>query len=194
MNLSDSNASLIPSTGKILVVDDEPSVLAIASAILSTIGSPPLKARNGEDAVEQVKHEMGSNGRVSVVIMDLTMPGGISGFETMEALRQLDPNIRVVACSGFFQEGASELCQSIGFNAILAKPYTPESLLAVIRRVQHEGPNKRAGQASLGSRSASPANTSEPTDWQMPSWETDESQEAKASTWESLQASMSAVE
>jgi len=192
MNLSHaSSSSLTSHSGKVLVVDDEPSVLAIASAILSTIGSAPLKARNGEDAVEQVKQELDANSRVSVVIMDLTMPGGMSGFETMESLRQLDPNIRVVACSGFFQEGASELCQSIGFNAILAKPYTPESLLSVIRRVQHESPTKRASQES---RPADEKNASERSNWQTSSWESEDTHDSKAATWESLQASVSAVE
>ncbi len=125
-------------SGSILVVDDEPSVLAIAAAILNTVDLAPLKARNGEEAIEVVKREQEQGRRVGTVILDLTMPGGLSGFETLEALRQMDPTIKVIACSGFFQEGALELCQSIGFTHILAKPYTPESLLSSIRRVQHE--------------------------------------------------------
>jgi len=134
----DFNAASSP--GAILVVDDEPSVLAIAAAILNTVDIRPLKARNGEEAIEALKREQEQGRRVSTAILDLTMPGGLSGFETLEALRQIDPNIKIIACSGFFQEGALDLCQSIGFNNILAKPYTPDSLLGIIRRVQHEGP------------------------------------------------------
>jgi CheY-like chemotaxis protein len=127
-------------TGTILVVDDEPAVLAIAAAILNTIDVTPLKARNGEDALATVKAHYASGQKISLVVQDLTMPGGMSGFETMENLRIIDPNIHVIACSGFFQDGALELCQSIGFSNILAKPYTPDSLLGLIRRTLHEGP------------------------------------------------------
>lgn len=128
------------SPGTLLVVDDEPSVLAIAAAILNTADISPFKARNGEEAIEVLRREHDQGRRINIVILDLTMPGGLSGFETLEALRKIDPTIKVIACSGFFQEGALELCQSIGFTNILAKPYTPDSLLGLIRRVQHEAP------------------------------------------------------
>lgn len=124
--------------GSVLVVDDEPSILAISSAILNTVAMTPLKAANGEEAIDLVKDEYANGGSISVAIVDLTMPGGLSGFETMEALKKIDPAIRVIACSGFFQEGALELCQSIGFANILAKPYTPDSFISMIRRTQTE--------------------------------------------------------
>jgi CheY-like chemotaxis protein len=132
-----------PLEGTLLVVDDEPSVLAIAAAILNTIGVTPLKARNGEEAVAAMQSEVSAGRNVALVVQDLTMPGGMSGFETMEALRDIDPDIRVIACSGFFQDGALELCRSIGFTNILAKPYTPDSLLGIIRRTLHETPPPR---------------------------------------------------
>lgn len=144
-------------TGTILVVDDEPAVLAIAAAILNTIDVTPLKARNGEDALATVKAHYASGQKISLVVQDLTMPGGMSGFETMENLRRIDPNIHVIACSGFFQEGALELCQSIGFSNILAKPYTPDSLLGLIRRTLHEGPPQAV---QLQSRTAEPVTES----------------------------------
>lgn len=127
-------------SGRILVVDDEPSVLAIAAAILNTIEVTPLKARTGEEAIATVQAYYDSGQKISLVVQDLTMPGGMSGFETMEALRNIDSSIRVIACSGFFEESALELCQSIGFSNILAKPYTPESLLSLIRRTLLEAP------------------------------------------------------
>lgn len=127
-------------SGQILIVDDEPSVLAIASAILNTIEVTPLKARNGEDALATVQSHYASGQRIALVVLDLTMPGGMSGFETMSALREIDPEIRVIACSGFFQDDALDLCRSIGFSNILAKPYTPDSLLGIIRRTLNEAP------------------------------------------------------
>lgn len=126
------------SLGSILIVDDEPSILAIASAILNTISLVPLKAANGEEAIEVMKSECQKGRNITLAIVDLTMPGGLSGFETMEALKQIDPAIKVIACSGFFQEGALELCQSIGFTNILAKPYTPDGFISMIRKTNSE--------------------------------------------------------
>lgn len=130
-------------SGHILIVDDEPSVLAIASAILNTIEVTPLKARNGEEALATVQSHYASGQQIALVVLDLTMPGGMSGFETMAALREIDPEIRVIACSGFFQDDALDLCRSIGFSNILAKPYTPDSLLGLIRRTLNEAPPPR---------------------------------------------------
>jgi CheY-like chemotaxis protein len=124
--------------GSVLVVDDEPSILAISSAILNTVAMTPLKAANGEEAIDLVKAKYANGGSISVAIVDLTMPGGLSGFETMEALKKIDPAIKAIACSGFFQDGALELCKSIGFSNILAKPYTPDSFISMIRRTQTE--------------------------------------------------------
>jgi CheY-like chemotaxis protein len=135
-------------SGHILVVDDEPSILAIAAAILNTIEVTPLKAHSGEVALTTAQAHYASGLKISLVIQDLTMPGGMSGFETMEALHDIDPNIHVIACSGFFQPGALELCQSIGFSNILTKPYTPESLLGLIRRTLLEASPKRSSKSA----------------------------------------------
>jgi CheY-like chemotaxis protein len=135
--LSFENASS-SQLGTILVVDDEPSILAIASAILNTVSSTPLKASNGEEAIEVMEAEYLAGRTITTAIVDLTMPGGLSGFETMEGLKKIDSNIKVIACSGYFQEGALELCQSIGFANILAKPYTPDSFISMIRRTKGE--------------------------------------------------------
>lgn len=142
-----------PLEGTLLVVDDEPSVLAIAAAILNTIGVTPIKARTGEEAVAAVQSEVSQGRKIALVVQDLTMPGGMSGFETMEALRDIDPDIRVIACSGFFQDGALELCRSIGFTNILAKPYTPDSLLGIIRRTLHESPPPRVPKPVMAAES-----------------------------------------
>ena len=52
----------------------------------------------------------------------------------MESLQKLDPDISVIACSGYFQEDARDLCQAIGFTDVLQKPYTLENLVATVRR------------------------------------------------------------
>lgn len=179
-----------PISGHILIVDDEPSVLAIAAAILNTIEVTPLKARNGEDALVTVQSHYASGQKVALVVLDLTMPGGMSGFETMTALRDIDPDIRVIACSGFFQDDALDLCRSIGFSNILAKPYTPDSLLGLIRRTLNEAPPPRtpaaprtpetsfeSSSAFTPSASTTPVNTVNPFNFSSPQNDLDDEEE-----------------
>lgn len=120
--------------GRILVVDDEPQMLAVAKAILNAHGMEVEVTDSGETALQMVGSHLHTDQRFSVVILDLTMPGGMSGFEVMEALQKIDPDISVIACSGYFQEDARDLCQAIGFTDVLQKPYTLENLVATVRR------------------------------------------------------------
>jgi CheY-like chemotaxis protein len=70
----------------------------------------------------------------SATLLDLTMPGGPSGFETLEVLRSIAPQMPVIACSGYFQDDARELCQAIGFYDIISKPYNFDVLGGCVRR------------------------------------------------------------
>ena len=120
--------------GRILVVDDEPQMLAVAKAILNANGLEAEVCDSGEKALQVFGESLQTGHRFSCVVLDLTMPGGLSGFEVMEQLQKLDPDLSVIACSGYFQEDARDLCQAIGFSDVLQKPYTLEHLVATVRR------------------------------------------------------------
>ena len=118
-----------------MLVDDEPALLMVGRAILSTLNLRVDTAGSGEEALEKLATADVDGRLPDLVLLDLTMPGGISGIETLEQIRQRFPSIAVIACSGFFGDGAAELCQHVGFTDMLAKPYTPEALVTVVRRV-----------------------------------------------------------
>lgn len=119
---------------RVLVVDDEPGVIALASAILSTAGYMVGTVSDGRDVLHVIAGAEAEGDPVHLVILDLTLPGGPSGFEILEAIRDRFPMLPVMACSGYFQEGARELCKSLGFNEILKKPYTADGMLTTVRR------------------------------------------------------------
>jgi CheY-like chemotaxis protein len=121
-------------TGRILVVDDEPHVLAVAKAILDAHGFNVTTTDSGSHALALLKMAVDEGHRYSLMVLDLTMPGGLSGFEVMEGLQQADPDVPVIACSGYFQEDARGLCQAIGFAEVLQKPYTLDHLVSTVRR------------------------------------------------------------
>ncbi len=122
-------------TGSVLLVDDEPALLTVGRAILSTLDIGVATAPTGEDALAKLQQHHAENTMPDLVLLDLTMPGGMSGLETFDNIRALYPSLPVVACSGFFGEGAEELIVHAGFVDMLAKPYTPEALVTCVRRV-----------------------------------------------------------
>jgi CheY-like chemotaxis protein len=124
-------AALRPS--HILVVDDEVQVLAVAKAILEAHGFQASIAKSGEAALE-VLNQQTEAAPIDVVVLDLSMPGGLSGFEVLERVRKQNQDLPIVACSGYFQDNAREMCQAIGFSDILPKPYTFDQLIAAVRR------------------------------------------------------------
>ena len=120
--------------GRVLVVDDEPHVLAVASTILQSQGFDVSSCDSGEAALSILNESSRAGLAPHVMVLDLTLPGGMSGFEVLERVLEMAPDMPVIACSGFFQEDARELCQAIGFADILQKPYPLEGLCALVRR------------------------------------------------------------
>ena len=129
-----SHSHSAPRSGHILVVDDEPHVLAVARAILLSHGFHVTGTESGDHALALLREEAARGRAFAGMVLDLTMPGGLSGFEVMELVQQLDPHLPVIACSGYFQEDARDLCQAIGFADVLQKPYTPDNLVNTVRR------------------------------------------------------------
>ncbi len=119
---------------RVLLVDDEPHVLAVGKAVLEAHGFEAVATGSGEAALELVRAGVEAGQRFTVAIVDLTMPGGASGFEVLEWLRSCDPRLPVIACSGYFQDDVKDLCQAIGFVDVLHKPFNLESLCLAVRR------------------------------------------------------------
>ncbi len=126
---------------RVLLIDDEPHVLAVGKAVLEAHGFEAVASRSGEEALELVRVGVEEGQRFTAAILDLTMPGGASGFEVLEWLRACDPRLPVIACSGYFQEDVKDLCQAIGFVDVLHKPFNLESLCLAVRRAMVQEPD-----------------------------------------------------
>jgi CheY-like chemotaxis protein len=121
--------------GAIMIVDDEAALRTVGRAILSTLNITVLTAASGEDALSALESAHETGRMPEMILLDLTMPGGMSGLDTFDQIQDRFPNIPVVACSGFFGDGAEEVCQRLGFADVLPKPYTPDALMSIVRRV-----------------------------------------------------------
>lgn len=122
----------------ILLVDDEPHILATAKATLEAYGYHALAASSGEQALDLFKQ---SSSRVQAVVLDMMMPG-MDGPATLRALREVDPRVRVLATSGLRAQSRVFDVLALGARGFLAKPYSDEQLLAALAEVLVEAPSQ----------------------------------------------------
>jgi len=123
---------IIGGHGSVLVVDDQDGIRKVACAIIGKLGYEALSAGGGEEAVDIYRGRQNEGRPVSVVLLDMTLPGGMSGSDTLAALLKIDPGVCTVATSGYFDEDALENFREEGFVSILPKPYTVEHLSKAI--------------------------------------------------------------
>jgi CheY-like chemotaxis protein len=115
-------------TGRILVVDDEEVVRGAAAAMLRHLGYEVVALADGEEAALYYRH---FGDRIDLVLLDMVMPR-MGGKETLRALREIDPKVRVVLSTGF---GLNEAAQSIldeGAIGFAQKPYRAADVSKVI--------------------------------------------------------------
>jgi PAS domain S-box-containing protein len=120
----------------VLVIDDEEIVRSTARNALEKLGYNVLTAADGAEGVEHFRSLRDS---ISTVLLDLTMPG-LSGEATMNELRSIRPDARIVLSSGFSETEAMQRFGSAGVQAFLQKPYTAQALARCINSVNSGNP------------------------------------------------------
>ena len=118
-------------------MDDEPLVRAMTGAVLTAMGWSVINVSSGEDAVQMLQHMRERDTEVDMVILDLILPCGMSGLDAVRHLREIQPGVRILACSGFFGDEVGTSCLDMGFNAMLAKPFTAEDLAQAVYQCIH---------------------------------------------------------
>lgn len=132
--------------GKILVMDDEELIRNTAGEILSTCGYTVVFADDGAEAVALYREEMAKGSPFDAVVLDLTIPGGMGGVETMQRLIEADPEVRGIVSSGFANGPIMADFKAYGFTGVIAKPYHSEELCRVVNHVIATKPT--AGETS----------------------------------------------
>ncbi len=122
-------------SGRVLVMDDEQGVLNVLGTMLKGLGYEAEFAVDGEDAVGQYAAARQTGRPFDVVMLDLTIVGGMGGRETVLRLKEIDPGVRAIASSGYSDDPVMNDCSAYGFRDILIKPYQRKDLSRVLDRV-----------------------------------------------------------
>jgi PAS domain S-box-containing protein len=115
----------------VLVVEDEPALRDLVATVLKRYGYSVLVASDGQEALDLWRRESDA---VRLLLTDVVMPGGISGFELAEELLGMAPGLPVIYTSGYsvgINNKGIQLTEGYDF---LPKPYRPDMLAEIVRR------------------------------------------------------------
>jgi signal transduction histidine kinase/ActR/RegA family two-component response regulator len=113
---------------RVLSLDDDAVVSALLVRMLEGLGVCVTSTARGEDTIEAFSEAQRLGRPFDLVILDLTVSGGLGGRATLERLRALDPSVRALASSGYSEDDVLARPREFGFCAILPKPYTRQAL------------------------------------------------------------------
>ena len=122
-------------TGRVLFMDDEEPIRDMAEALFKRLGFEVTCVADGGEAVRVYSEAMQTNARYDLVVMDLTVPGGMGGKEAMAQLLKIDPEVRAIVSSGYSSDPVMANYRSYGFKGMVAKPYRLTDLAKTIRAV-----------------------------------------------------------
>ena len=131
----DTSKERVHQSGKILVMDDEDLILDVTVNRLTALGYTVETAKDGEKAVHRYSAAIQSGDPYDAVIMDLTIPGGMGGEETIEAIIEIDPDVRAIVSSGYSDNPIMSSYEQHGFKGVLLKPYKMHDLGSVLEEL-----------------------------------------------------------
>jgi len=121
--------------GRVLVMDDDENVRELAGRMLERLGYEAAFASEGAEALALYQKERETGRPFVAVILDLTIPGGMGGKETIRKLLEMDVDAQAIVSSGYSNDPIMAEFGSYGFKGVVAKPYDLSELGQVLRRV-----------------------------------------------------------
>jgi PAS domain S-box-containing protein len=134
-NIDEKNIE--PKGGSILIMDDDEAVRTVVTQLLSRFGYKVCCACTGNEAIEQYKSAMRENSPFDVVLMDLTIPGGIGGKEVVKILQEVDPGIKAIVSSGYSNDPVMANFSDYGFCGVIVKPFNIDDFVKVVDNVMN---------------------------------------------------------
>ncbi|HUT39048.1 MAG TPA: response regulator [Methanoregula sp.] len=124
--------------GKILLMDDEQIILDVTHEVLKFLNFDVMFATDGLAAIDLYKKEKIAGSPFDIVILDLSVPTGMGGKETIEELRKFDPAVKAIVSSGYANDPVVEDFSQYGFSAKLTKPYKITDLKNILEELMRK--------------------------------------------------------
>lgn len=128
-------------SGRVLVIDDEPMVARLTAMVLEHVGLRPTIGHTGASALELLRQSLtdAESSGYRIVVVDLTMPD-LSGQEVLEQIRVLSPGLPVVLTSGFSEQQLRQRGAFAGFDGFLQKPFRMTAMVEVLQGLLEPAP------------------------------------------------------
>jgi PAS domain S-box-containing protein len=120
---------------RVLVMDDDESIRRVAQRALTPAGCEVEVAADGEEAVARWRAAREAGRAFDLVVLDLTVPGGMAGQETLAVLRALDPGVQAIVSSGYSSSHVMAEYRAHGFAAAIKKPWSADELRRAVAAV-----------------------------------------------------------
>ncbi len=125
----------VEGSGRILLMDDDDMVRSAAGRMLRKLGYTVVCAVNGDEAIRHYAEAYEKGVPFDVVILDLTVPGGMGGEKAMARLKDIDPGVKAIVSSGYSDVPIVANPSAYGFRAAVPKPYDMQKIGQVLARV-----------------------------------------------------------
>jgi len=120
---------------KIMIMDDEDMVRSVAKRALSQKGYDVVLAKDGDAAILLYQEALKAGEPIDLVIMDLTIPGGMGGKECVRKIHRIEPGAKVIVCSGYSNNPVMADFKAHGFLTAISKPFQIGELTQVVAGV-----------------------------------------------------------
>jgi CheY-like chemotaxis protein len=118
--------------GRILVVEDQPDIARATCGLVQHLGYTTVQAADGAEAIRLYRQALDTAESIDLVLLDMTLPGGLHGDEVARELARLDPEAKLIATSGYFGSDPASRIYGKEFLGSLPKPYSLKDLSSAL--------------------------------------------------------------
>ncbi len=122
-------------SGRILIVDDEEAIRALVEFTLSRLGYVVTEAETALKGVQLYRDALENGQRFDLVILDLTLPGGMGGKDALKKLLEIDPSVTAIVSSGYATDATMSHYEELGFRGVISKPYEAAELGRTVQEI-----------------------------------------------------------